>query len=90
LSLAGYSGELLPFIPGEKIERKENKQDQKNSHRPQQTLPETISVLLGVVVNPKGNNQVDGKKDIHCCVSNPGGVTGFSSHRGRRELREKN
>ena len=66
MSSASGSGELSSFIPGEKIERKENKQDQKNSHRPQQTLPETISVLLGVVVNPKGNDQVDGKKNIHC------------------------
>lgn len=65
----GYRGEPSSFIPGEKIERKENKQDQKNSHRPQQTLPESISVLLGIVVNPKGNDQVDGKKYIHDRIS---------------------
>jgi len=34
LSPAGDSGEFLSFIPGENIDREDNKQDQKNSHRP--------------------------------------------------------
>ena len=70
MSSTSYRGELSSFIPGEQIERKENKQNQKDSHCPQQALPEGISVLLGVVVNPKGNDQVDGKKDIHDRISN--------------------
>ena len=70
MSSTSYRGELSSFIPGEKIERKENKQDQKDSHRPHQALPECISVLLGVVVNPKSNDQIDGKKNVHDRISN--------------------
>jgi hypothetical protein len=33
-------------------------------------LPECISVLLGVVVNPKSNDQIDGKKNVHDRISN--------------------
>ncbi len=65
MSSTSYRGELSSFIPGEKIERKENKQEQKNSHGPQQTLPEAIPVLLGVVVNPQGDDQIDGKEEMH-------------------------
>jgi len=49
----------LLFLPGNEVKRKENDQNEENTHGPEKATPDIVSPLLGVVKNPDGDGQTD-------------------------------
>jgi hypothetical protein len=47
------------FSAAIEVEREKNDPSEENPYRPEETFPHRVSPLLGVIINPQGNEEVD-------------------------------
>ncbi len=60
--------ELLSLVPVKKVQGEKNDQEAKNADRPEKPLGEGVPVLLGIKINPHGDdhrNHENDKKGTH-------------------------